>query len=676
MNYKTYEGRIRPSLIAARASRTLRSRPGRLRGANSPLPHCGRVVSRSVMAVMALRGANSPLPHCGPNSPICSPGKAPTLRGANSPLPHCGRLQEQLADSVSGPYEGRIRPSLIAAARTRRRSGLPRKSTRGEFAPPSLRPFHWLAPGGAGLPTRGEFAPPSLRQRKSQYHATYPPVYEGRIRPSLIAAGRHRRDRQAIRPLRGANSPLPHCGTAQASDGNPASVSTRGEFAPPSLRLVYAIRPRRITRSYEGRIRPSLIAACSWSPHRSLYRPPTRGEFAPPSLRHRGRVAPARIVRVYEGRIRPSLIAALYYRRGRERGFLLRGANSPLPHCGCVGTNNFIAEPIDYEGRIRPSLIAAGCGWAGEGDGVFLRGANSPLPHCGTRADTFPELMRRLRGANSPLPHCGPLPQAYRRGRGGGYEGRIRPSLIAAAGIRLGEASANPYEGRIRPSLIAAVPHRLEAVPQCPLRGANSPLPHCGAFWLWRHIIKPGPTRGEFAPPSLRHDNQESTTPPSGGYEGRIRPSLIAAGSVGQVLGDFLWLRGANSPLPHCGAIEAGVEASNGRTTRGEFAPPSLRLDFYLVDKHVNDGTTRGEFAPPSLRPGRGSGGIGRGGRYEGRIRPSLIAAWKKPNEPERAFPTTRGEFAPPSLRLPPLGHFTQFVRLRGANSPLPHCGR
>ena len=36
-----------------------------------------------------------------------------------------------------------------------------------------------------------------------------------------------------------------------------------------------------------------------------------------------------------------------------------------------------------------------------------------------------------LRGANSPLPHCGPSPAGFQRITPS-YEGRIRPSLIAA----------------------------------------------------------------------------------------------------------------------------------------------------------------------------------------------------------------------------------------------------
>ena len=108
------------------------------------------------------------------------------------------------------------------------------------------------------------------------------------------------------------------------------------------------------------------------------------------------------------------------------------------------------------------------------------RGANSPLPHCGLREGDFPTDNWRQRGANSPLPHCGPAVAAPRRVGGrptrgefappslrrvwGGLsarqiednEGRIRPSLIAAARLRGCLLGQGRNEGRIRPSLIAA----------------------------------------------------------------------------------------------------------------------------------------------------------------------------------------------------------------------------
>ena len=85
----------------------------------------------------------------------------------------------------------------------------------------------------------------------------------------------------------------------------------------------------------------------------------------------------------------------------------------------------------------------------------------------------------RQRGANSPLPHCGTTEPMEFVGFADN-EGRIRPSLIAAA-IAMGKMSAAGFnEGRIRPSLIAACRRRIFR-------------------WRWR------------------------------GNEGRIRPSLIAA---------------------------------------------------------------------------------------------------------------------------------------------------
>ena len=181
-----YEGRIRPSLIAALPQKLQSSRFKMLRGANSPLPHCGGETTRAAQQAALLRGANSPLPHCG-----CWTG---------------------------------------------RQDGLPLSSTRGEFAPPSLRLFRRFYGFIRRIATRGEFAPPSLRLDDDGQKHAYPVTYEGRIRPSLIAA------RLSSRTL-------------------PAAATTRGEFAPPSLRLT--ARPERppVTPCYEGRIRPSLIAA-------------------------------------------------------------------------------------------------------------------------------------------------------------------------------------------------------------------------------------------------------------------------------------------------------------------------------------------------------------------------------------------------------------------------------
>ena len=133
----------------------------------------------------------------------------------------------------------------------------------------------------------------------------------------------------------------------------------------------------------------------------------TRGEFAPPSLRRRvassgwvGRAA-------NEGRIRPSLIAACPLGWSMFSAATQRGANSPLPHCGMFYAGLSLNEVEDNEGRIRPSLIAAlrqpisETGFSGQ------RGANSPLPHCGALAVAGFTSTIGQRGANSPLPHCG-----------------------------------------------------------------------------------------------------------------------------------------------------------------------------------------------------------------------------------------------------------------------------
>ncbi len=230
------------------------------------------------------------------------------LRGANSPLPHCG-VAEKKKPAEKPP------------------------TTRGEFAPPSLRLYGHQAGPQHQPPTRGEFAPPSLRPNRLGRSRRRGCLYEGRIRPSLIAArvadagcpwqldyeGRIRPSLIAapIRPRR--RCPL---------------RTTRGEFAPPSLR--HDVRGGDVRRHqfYEGRIRPSLIAAWRTAVGSRPTQGSTRGEFAPPSLRLAGACAWAGSDGDYEGRIRPSLIAA----------------RSPSHHR--------VLSPT-YEGRIRPSLIAA-----------------------------------------------------------------------------------------------------------------------------------------------------------------------------------------------------------------------------------------------------------------------------------------------------------------------------
>ena len=181
-----YEGRIRPSLIAAvAAGEEGRLRVG-LRGANSPLPHCGTGPAAADRATQTLRGANSPLPHCGnwkmpvssdvpratrgefaPPSlrPVVAPLRYPfpiRLRGANSPLPHCGTGSAP-GRSSAWWLRGANSPLPHCGSLTSARRTIRLIATRGEFAPPSLRPVPRKWVQELPVATRGEFAPPSLR---------------------------------------------------------------------------------------------------------------------------------------------------------------------------------------------------------------------------------------------------------------------------------------------------------------------------------------------------------------------------------------------------------------------------------------------------------------------------------------------------------------------------------
>ena len=209
--------------------------------------------------------------------------------------------------------------------------------------------------------------------------------------------------------------------------------------------------------------------------------------------------------RPYEGRIRPSLIAA-------------------------TSSSRTTVHPAAYEGRIRPSLIAACEAAEVEAAAAALRGANSPLPHCGPTKPGLP-----------------PPPQPP-------YEGRIRPSLIAAYPAASPPRQSAGYEGRIRPSLIAAYSQTIQTLATRRLRGANSPLPHCGTDTAGRSTVVSCATRGEFAPPSLRREVAGVPGRRVPAYEGRIRPSLIAAPGWEPGGPNPAVLRGANSPLPHCGS--------------------------------------------------------------------------------------------------------------------------
>ena len=157
------------------------------------------------------------------------------------------------------------------------------------------------------------------------------------------------------------------------------------------------------------------------------------------------------------------------------------------------------------------------------------------------------------------------------------------------------------------------------------LRGANSPLPHCGVN-LFQHI-RPAiqPTRGEFAPPSLRQVHPGRQPDGTAATRGEFAPPSLRHVRGGGVQW-YVNLRGANSPLPHCGFYAEPLR-QQGRRLRGANSP----LPHCGVPPPTPSSTTcaatRGEFAPPSLRqasrPPLGTGRI----PYEGRIRPSLIAA-------------------------------------------------
>ena len=304
---------------------------------------------------------------------------------------------------------------------------------------------------------------------------------------------------------------------------------------------------------------------------------------------------------------------------------------------------------------------------------ALQRGANSPLPHCGAYALAYTAGDTGQRGANSPLPHCGASAKLPKAIPGGSNEGRIRPSLIAAGHQRFvsfpgwlqrGANSPLPHCGNVNlfslvtgnpttrgefaPPSLRPQPGRSGLRPDWQ-RGANSPLPHCGRSVVSSSAMWSGTTRGEFAPPSLRRVLQGRRGHSRRCNEGRIRPSLIAALSAAPP---------PPNPPPNEGRIRPSLIAAwteycyqaKPRTTRGEFAPPSLRRLFNGLRFPVRR-PTRGEFAPPSLR------------------RAPRRRVWGCP-------PPTRGEFAPPSLRPGlPVPDGLPFQQ-RGANSPLPHCGR
>ena len=188
----------------------------------------------------------------------------------------------------------------------------------------------------------------------------------------------------------------------------------------------------------------------------------------------------------------------------------LRGANSPLLHCGSTTRLRVHQVLPPSEGRIRPSYIAASESQTVSPPPTALRGANSPLLHCGPLS-VEPRLLGVIapRGEFAPptlrlgaQPHRPPPPSTP---RGEFAPPTLRPGFMRAGICPMPSGS----EGRIRPSYIAAWAERADGGCRQRLRGANSPLLHCG----------------------LRR------VPPRGG----VHP-----------------LRGANSPLLHCGENPIG----------------------------------------------------------------------------------------------------------------------
>ena len=228
------EGRIRPSLIAAGGARLFLDTYLTTRGEFAP-PSLRQKAQFRIPSWWGQRGANSPLPHCGMTGENENELER-VQRGANSPLPHCGGIERVGGPDGWGTTRGEFAPPSL-----RRLGGFlyieRRPATRGEFAPPSLRPEEGLVPTLADGATRGEFAPPSLRPELRSVYPTTRKSNEGRIRPSLIAASPSRPNTPYADNQRGANSPLPHCGDYVYRIALLRQTTTRGEFAPPSLRL-------------------------------------------------------------------------------------------------------------------------------------------------------------------------------------------------------------------------------------------------------------------------------------------------------------------------------------------------------------------------------------------------------------------------------------------------------
>ena len=278
--------------------------------------------------------------------------------------------------------------------------------------------------------------------------------------------------------------------------------SPRGEFAPPTL------RPHELRRGLHH------IAA-------------PRGEFAPPTLRRPGSV-----------------------RRGEGEG--LRGANSPLLHCGLRPDPPGSARPLAPRGEFAP-----------------------------------PTLRRRT--PRKAEVHAGAP-------RGEFAPPTLRPPLVLPGGGFFG-----PPRGEFAPPTLRQVEAKLEKLLPSAPRGEFAPPTLRRDAYCHRGFLSI-PPRGEFAPPTLRPRVSRSTA--------RARDRL----------------RGANSPLLHCGEINSGRKPSTATAPRGEFAPPTLRHDLVSVGAG-GCAAPRGEFAPPTLRPPPFNAPLLSLLSSEGRIRPSYIAA-------------------------------------------------
>ena len=159
---------------------------------------------------------------------------------------------------------------------------------------------------------------------------------------------------------RGANSPLPHCGRTCNTPLLLTSWPTRGEFAPPSLRLLPSEGVYRVGAGQRGANSPLPHCGEAGAHCPGEGWPPNEGRIRPSLIAARwGWPLMAQTGRTNEGRIRPSLIAAERRRGWWRFARRQRGANSPLPHCGRRVKYDRVIAACANEGRIRPSLIAA-----------------------------------------------------------------------------------------------------------------------------------------------------------------------------------------------------------------------------------------------------------------------------------------------------------------------------